>query len=182
MKFQKPQHWKVYGKKTILFESDPSGVESDPVQLVQFANGDICLRREERPGVFRQVRALYDSVPTPTGWQCSLHVDGVTMQGEGSEIPRRASKNSGDVARIDEDALCAKFPGKVKRIVGKPGQEMAPGEPILVLEAMKMEFVLSAPAPGVLVRLLVVEGEQVRPGQVCIEFEAVAKAKQPGDQ
>src|SRR6185437_15551331 len=47
-------------------------------------------------------------------------------------------------------SLRAPLPGTVVRVAAEVGQRVAAGDPIVILEAMKMEHVVAAPGPGVL--------------------------------
>jgi biotin carboxyl carrier protein len=67
--------------------------------------------------------------------------------------------------------LKAPMPGLVVRVQVQPGQQVAAGAPLVVLEAMKMENELKAGAPGVVKSVRVAPGEAVEKGQVLVEFE-----------
>ena len=56
--------------------------------------------------------------------------------------------------------------GTVYKIVAQPGQSVAEGETILILEAMKMEMTVGAPFSGTVHELLVKPGDQVTAGQL----------------
>jgi 3-methylcrotonyl-CoA carboxylase alpha subunit len=73
-----------------------------------------------------------------------------------------------------EGALIAPMPGKVVRQLVTAGQEVPRGTPLLVLEAMKMEHTIRAPADGRIETLHCQEGDQVEEGVVLLEFEADA--------
>lgn len=66
--------------------------------------------------------------------------------------------------RIDPGALLAPMPGTVVRTTAAVGDTVTAGQPLLVLEAMKMEHRVTAPADGVLVELRAVPGRQVELG------------------
>jgi geranyl-CoA carboxylase alpha subunit len=66
--------------------------------------------------------------------------------------------------------------GRVVAVLVKPGERVAAGQPVMTLEAMKMEHVHSAPVAGVVSAIDVVEGEQVTTGKVVVEIEAEAQA------
>ena len=66
----------------------------------------------------------------------------------------------------------ALMPGRVVALLVKPGASVSKGEPLLVLEAMKMEQTFSAPADGVCVAFNVTVGEQVVEGSELVEFRA----------
>jgi propionyl-CoA carboxylase alpha chain len=63
-------------------------------------------------------------------------------------------------------SLLAPMPGSVVRIAAAVGDTVAAGQPLLWLEAMKMQHQINAPADGVLAELPVHEGQQVDVGAV----------------
>jgi len=71
--------------------------------------------------------------------------------------------------------LRAPMPGSVTQILARVGERLARGAPILVMEAMKMEHTLSAPAEGTLVALHCAVGDFVQEGTELAEFEASGK-------
>jgi 3-methylcrotonyl-CoA carboxylase alpha subunit len=79
---------------------------------------------------------------------------------------------------LDEDAesgsLAAPMPGKVIAVMAKSGEHVAKGTPLLVLEAMKMEHTISAPANGLVKDVRCAPGDQVLEGFELIAFEADA--------
>jgi propionyl-CoA carboxylase alpha chain len=88
-----------------------------------------------------------------------------------SETPRFA-----DPAKMaPAGSLLAPMPGLVLRVLAEPGAVVTAGQPILVLEAMKMEQTVSAPADGVLAELRAKAGEQVSTGQVLAVLETGAQ-------
>jgi 3-methylcrotonyl-CoA carboxylase alpha subunit len=60
--------------------------------------------------------------------------------------------------------LTAPMPGKIVAIHVEQGQTVAKGEPLLVMEAMKMEHTISAPGAGIVKELLFEVGDQVGDG------------------
>ncbi|WP_369914975.1 acetyl-CoA carboxylase biotin carboxylase subunit [Xanthomonas sp. NCPPB 3005] len=72
----------------------------------------------------------------------------------------------------DAGGLIAPMPGRVVALLVAPGTRVARGTPLLVLEAMKMEHTLQAPADGVVHGYRVREGELVGDGVALLEFEA----------
>ncbi|MBD0675175.1 acetyl-CoA carboxylase biotin carboxyl carrier protein subunit, partial [Streptomyces sp. CBMA156] len=68
------------------------------------------------------------------------------------------------VVRTDPGALLAPMPGTVVRVTAAVGDAVTAGRPLLVLEAMKMEHRVAAPADGTLVELRVTPGRQVETG------------------
>jgi pyruvate carboxylase subunit B len=66
--------------------------------------------------------------------------------------------------------LKAPMPGLVVRVLVEPGQEVAGGAGLVVLEAMKMENELKAPAAGTVSAIRAQPGAAVEKGQVLVEF------------
>ena len=64
--------------------------------------------------------------------------------------------------------------GRVVAVLVRPGEKVAAGQPVMTLEAMKMEHVHAAPIAGVISAIDVVEGEQVTTGKIVVEIEAGA--------
>jgi biotin carboxyl carrier protein len=83
----------------------------------------------------------------------------------------RSLAGGGDQRRA-AGVLKAPMPGLVVRVQVQPGEKVAAGDSLVVLEAMKMENELKAGAPGVVKSVRVAPGEAVEKGQVLVEFEA----------
>ena len=71
-------------------------------------------------------------------------------------------------ARTD---LNAPMPGKVVSVLVAPGVRVERGTPLLVLEAMKMEHTICAPAPGLVRAIPFAAGEQVAEGAELVQFD-----------
>lgn len=68
----------------------------------------------------------------------------------------------------DGPDLHARMPGKVVRLLVSPGQEVAAGRPLVIMESMKMETELTAPCAGTIDRVAVVEGQIVAQGDLLV--------------
>ncbi|MBI4968556.1 MAG: acetyl/propionyl/methylcrotonyl-CoA carboxylase subunit alpha [Rhodospirillales bacterium] len=67
-------------------------------------------------------------------------------------------------------SLVAPMPGKVTQVFVKAGDRVARGAPLLVIEAMKMEHTIRAPADGVVAKLNFAPGDQASDGDVLLAF------------
>jgi 3-methylcrotonyl-CoA carboxylase alpha subunit len=67
-------------------------------------------------------------------------------------------------------SVAAPMPGKVIQVLVEPGAAVAKGDPLVVLEAMKMEHTLRAPAEGVVTEILYGVGDQVEEGAALVAF------------
>jgi 3-methylcrotonyl-CoA carboxylase alpha subunit len=76
-----------------------------------------------------------------------------------------------ETAGAAEDAVRAPLPGKIIDLKVKVGDKVSKGQPLLVLEAMKMEHTLTAPADGTVKSVRYAVGEQVAEGAELVEFE-----------
>ena len=85
-----------------------------------------------------------------------------------TEVPRLGDPEKQAAA----GSLLAPMPGLVRRVLVEVGTTVAAGQPLLVLEAMKMEQTVAAPAAGVVAELRAKAGEQVAAGQVLAVVEA----------
>jgi len=65
----------------------------------------------------------------------------------------------------------APMPGLVLDLRVKPGQEISKGDPLMVLEAMKMENVIKASGEGTVASIEVKKGDAVEKGQLLISFK-----------
>jgi 3-methylcrotonyl-CoA carboxylase alpha subunit len=80
-------------------------------------------------------------------------------------------------AEAHEDAsggLTAPMPGKVAALHVKVGAAVKPGQPLIVVEAMKMEHTINAPAAGKVAEVRFKPGDQVDEGAVLIVIEEIA--------
>jgi biotin carboxyl carrier protein len=68
-------------------------------------------------------------------------------------------------------SLMAPMPATVRRIEAQPGQVVRRGDILIVLEAMKMELPVRAPADGTIARVNCREGDLVQAGQELVELQ-----------
>lgn len=64
-----------------------------------------------------------------------------------------------------EEPICSEITGTVWKIELGPGAEVSEDDVIMILESMKMEIPVLAPADGVLTEILVDEGASISEGQ-----------------
>ncbi|GAB3444829.1 acetyl/propionyl/methylcrotonyl-CoA carboxylase subunit alpha [Massilia solisilvae] len=70
--------------------------------------------------------------------------------------------------------LTAPMPGKVVAVMTEAGAEVKKGQPLVIMEAMKMEHTISAPSDGVVEEVLYQVGDQVADGAPLLAFKAAA--------
>lgn len=96
----------------------------------------------------------------------SFSVDGFLSFGPLHTESRAGSGGGGS----DQD-LVAQFPGKVRKVLVAAGDAVEEGMPLLLLEAMKMEFSVKAPFSGIIEKIFVTEGQQLTPGDRFLDLK-----------
>ncbi|HEX6919293.1 MAG TPA: biotin carboxylase N-terminal domain-containing protein [Actinomycetes bacterium] len=136
------------GRDGLEVEGDPGVrvVEQQPHEVVLEADG---LRR-------RLAVAAYGE-----GASAVVHVDSSL----GSVALRPVGRFPDPTAHVAPGSLLAPMPGTVVRVAARQGDRVTAGQPLVVLEAMKMEHVVTAPADGTVTDLSVETGQQVETGQ-----------------
>ena len=77
-------------------------------------------------------------------------------------------------AATGHESLSAPMPATVVRVLAAPGDRVARGATLVVLEAMKMELPLRAPHDAVVEAVRCVEGELVQPGVPLVDLDETA--------
>jgi biotin carboxyl carrier protein len=120
-----------------------------------------CSARSSRSAVSARLR------PFPMTL-ASVYVHGPGSSTELTEVTRLTDP----AASIQAGSLIAPMPAMVITVSTMPGDSVAAGQPLIVLEAMKMQHAVLAPGDGVVAEVRVKEGEQVAAGQVLAVLEA----------
>lgn len=79
-----------------------------------------------------------------------------------------SSNNGGGAGAVG--LICSPIPGHILEIVVRVGDKVLEGQKLLVLEAMKMENVITAHQAGVVKKILVRTGDAVNHGQSMVEI------------
>ena len=92
---------------------------------------------------------------------------------EGRQWRLAPAEVAGEAAAIDVAGgrILAPMPGRIAAVMVGPGERVAAGAPLVVLEAMKMEHTVAAPAAGVVAGLACAVGDQVEDGAELVTFE-----------
>ena len=113
-------------------------------------------------GVGRRVRVL------DHGSEIAVFIDGESWRFE--EIDPLAPPAADDPSA---GKLTAPMPGRVMRLLVEPAAKVRRGEPLMVIEAMKMEHTITAPADGVVAAVRFAAGELVEEGAELIALVAL---------
>ena len=129
----------------------------DDVTVVSATPGRVVLSRR-RCGARRSISRGYSSdvfVDSPLG---PVHL---------VALPRFGDPD----AAVAQGSLLAPMPGSVLRIGAAVGDSVAAGQPLVWLEAMKMEHTVTSPGDGILAELNVEVGQQVDVGAVLARVD-----------
>ncbi|MGH9938883.1 MAG: biotin/lipoyl-containing protein, partial [Blastocatellia bacterium] len=143
--------------------------------------------RQAEAGAYRV--KVFDSTVTALVLSCApdgirIEIDGVqrafriTEAGDelyvhsslGSRVIRRPPRHPMRQAASEQGSATSPMPGKVLKILVEVGQKISAGDPLIILEAMKMEHTMRAAAAGVVGSILVGDGEVVGPGQLLVKI------------
>ncbi len=179
--------WSIASQGLTLFLADQAGASDRPIAVRADA---------ESPGLWRvsiaddilwaavdddRVGVRSDGSEAPeTTWTVIRAADGLTVQsGEQQTSVRLARPPSPEAisggARTGERGagIRAPMPGRIVRVDAEVGASVPEHQPLLVLEAMKIEHVVAAPRSGVVSAVHCTAGESVVSGQLLIELEPV---------
>ncbi len=104
------------------------------------------------------------------GIKCTVFMQGRRFDLERAD-PQALLSDAGDDADVGDGHLRAPMSGKVLALVAAPGAKVEKGAPLLVMEAMKMEHTIAAPAAGVVREFRFAAGDQVAEGAELVNFE-----------
>ncbi len=113
------------------------------------------------------VEAVEPTAPQPVMRGIPVGPSAVRLPAAPAPAPAAADNKPGDEAKVCRSPVS----GIVIRVAAQVGQSLQTGDVLLVLEAMKMETNITAPAPGKIAAIPVKEGDSVQSGQVVVEFE-----------
>jgi 3-methylcrotonyl-CoA carboxylase alpha subunit len=175
--FSRSDGWRVHGPSQRRFEFEFHG-ESQLAQLVRAHDGSLQL-------ALGDARLPWHYTAKTKGLQLELdgqrHLLQVYRRGEVVHVfgPSGATQITeidllahAGVAPTEGGRLTAPMPGKVVSFQVKAGDTVSRGQPLAVMEAMKMEHTIAAPADGVIAEILYAPGDQVLEGAELLTMAA----------
>ena len=136
------------------------GYRAEGVTVLAAAPTAVTLERDG-------VATTYDCVVGGAGGREVVDVDAPAGHARLVRVPRFTDPADA----VASGSLLAPMPGSVVKVLVAQGDEVGAGDPVLVLEAMKMQHTVSAPTDGVVVTLDVRPGSQVAAGEVLAVVE-----------
>ncbi|WP_372789655.1 biotin carboxylase N-terminal domain-containing protein [Paraconexibacter sp.] len=116
------------------------------------------------------IAVTLDGVRRPVRY--AIAPDGTIWVGrDGWAVGIRQVTGAADAAATTTGALAAPMPGLILAVRAPAGTAVSEGDPVVVMESMKMELVLAAPMDGVVAEVSVTEGDRVTVGQPLATVE-----------
>ena len=129
---------------------------------------DIAEASPGRYSILMDGRSFEVHVEPTTGGAYHIHTQGHDLTVEVDD-PRRWAGAGGRGGAADGPAkIIAPMPGKVVRVLVEKGQEVAEGEGVIVIEAMKMQNEIRAPKTGAVESVHVQAGETIEMGTALV--------------
>ena len=105
-----------------------------------------------------------------------MTVDGepeeITLESQGAADTASESKPGRRPRATAPGHVTATMPGNVVEVLVKEGQSVKAGDPVLVIEAMKMETEIKAPVAGKIARVLVEKGARITPTEMLVDIQS----------
>jgi len=179
--FSRRDGWRPHGLTVRRFDFEYMG-EPLLAHLTYLHDGALQLAFGDVSGVLQ-----FDTLPTDGGARMDLQFQGqrqtvqTWQQGEivhifcalgATQITEIDALAHAGVAAADGGRLTAPMPGKVLSFAVKAGDVIKKGQALAVMEAMKMEHTIAAPADGTVAELLYAPGDQVSEGAELLKITA----------
>jgi biotin carboxyl carrier protein len=150
------------------------------VDVSRDKDGKYCVKLdgvEHHVDLLRPTPEAYQMLINGASWEvgCVPHGEGymVDVMGVSTDVavvdPRRKALKLG--AGAASGMIATQMPGRIVRLMAKPGESVKKGAPVLVIEAMKMENEIKSPVDGVLAEVFVTEGQTVEAGTKLVRID-----------
>jgi 3-methylcrotonyl-CoA carboxylase alpha subunit len=175
--FSRRDGWRSHGVGTRRFEFDFGG-EHAVAMLTYLHDGALALTVGNVSGslAFSKSGEHLDVSFAGERFRCTVHASGetdhvFTDKGAAAIVSLDLLAHAGEGA-VEGGRLTAPMPGKVVSFTVKAGDKVSKGQPLAVMEAMKMEHTISAPADGTVQEVLYAPGDQVAEGAELLKIAA----------
>ncbi|MTI94523.1 MAG: biotin/lipoyl-binding protein [Firmicutes bacterium] len=111
-----------------------------------------------------EVEELESAQPTPTPSPSA-------KPSQPQAAVKSAPKQAPVAPAAGKGAVTAPMPGTVLKVIAAEGDTVSAGQPLLILEAMKMENKITAPAAGTVSEIAVSQGQSVDTGQLLVRID-----------
>jgi 3-methylcrotonyl-CoA carboxylase alpha subunit len=174
--------WRMFGSATRRFDLEACGTHHE-VLLSRHHRGGMTLTVEGEPIEFAVRSSDAETHELFLGKEPELQRIRVKTYAQGERVAVFGADGSAVLTEVDVIAhagdspseggrLTAPMPGKLVAFLTKAGDSVTKGQPLAVMEAMKMEHTISSPRDGKVAELLFAIGDQVTDGAELLKLEA----------
>jgi len=164
--------FKVNVNKTASFEVDhtPEGILIDGKlfdwDAIQLSEGHFHILHDKKSYRAEVVKA--DKATKTFILKINNHLHTVELKDKFDLLLEKLGMSNGATHKVNN--VKAPMPGLIIDLKVQAGDQVKAGDPLLILEAMKMENILKSPGDGVVKTVKVKKGDTVEKNQVLIEF------------
>lgn len=156
--------------KTIEVNSDNDGLQingqSLDWDLVEISDGYFHILYQNKSYRAEIVKA--DATAKSFTYKINSRLYSVEVKDKFDLLLEKMGMSTAGASKINH--IKAPMPGLIIDLKIKAGDSVKAGEPLLILEAMKMENILKSPGEGTVKNVKIKKGDSVEKGQVLIEF------------
>ena len=110
-------------------------------------------------------------VPDPVSGQLAIRVGSATVLVRRNGRRKSGARDEGATAAVGPQRVMAPMPGKIVRVLVQSGETVRARQPLVVVEAMKMENELRAFRNGTVAEVLAREGQSVEAGTLLVVIQ-----------
>lgn len=180
--FSQNDGWRLNQTKNVSYVFDKNG-QPITIKLISISDGEaiaeinssktkIIYMDDGNPN-----RSMKESLNHYYDWDIESFKDHLLFDRESICEVVKLYDFSSTVSSNSSNALTASMPGKIIAVNTKTGDTVKSGDPLIVMEAMKMEMTLEAPRDGVVAEVNFEAGALVSDGEVLLTLEEIQEDK-----
>jgi biotin carboxyl carrier protein len=154
------------GKKTRIVELEHDGNNWRVTLDGKLASADVAAIAAHTLSILLDGQSHEVHVTPSGGGTLKLQIGAQEFAAEVIDPRAWSGRRHGSVEAEGRQQVVAPMPGKVVRLLVKPGDHVEAGQGLLVVEAMKMQNEIRSPKSGIVERLLATEGQPVNAGEI----------------
>ena len=108
-------------------------------------------------------------------WNYDYSEDTIELRQKGKIIVIPTRVVAASLTAVSSNALTAPMPGKIIAVKAKAGDSVKAGDPLIIMEAMKMEMTLEAPRDGIVADVTATVDALVTDGEMLLSLEESEK-------
>ncbi|MDB2438293.1 acetyl/propionyl/methylcrotonyl-CoA carboxylase subunit alpha [Hellea sp.] len=170
--------WRLNQEDRTFFGLGADGMNSVAIEIKDgYGQGYASIK-----GLKKSIIAAYTVSVTPSeflagNWDYDITDDKVELRQKGKiiNVYRRPILSALDAS--SSNALTAPMPGKIIAVNAKAGDAVKAGDPLIIMEAMKMEMTLEAPRDGTVAEVSAAVDALVTDGEMLLSLEEIEKDK-----